>query len=1266
MFLGKSTWQKFFAVLCVASFLATGTGNAQVLVGSQSDTARDLKARNTQGVSSRVSKAFGKPELVGAGRSLGQAVRVGFDQKDIVKVKKKDGTTVDQPRYTNAIAKYDIGPWIRLDSEGRIPDYLVAAVNAKLREYRAEGKIKGIVVQDFAGSDLKIHVTHNYGLYNASVHRLIYNAVIEGLKAAQAKGDYQIADGVDIFALSYEDQIRAFSVRANDDSKLERDAESVAVADFVGADIGAVNIKLLAEFGDLGATPLTMLTGSKARGFRFVVRKVDDILNGNFDGPEFEFEISSAKLDPKTGEILIPSRHEKKELQTLIAQSNDYAVVAVYPVEGGALNPEEPIAQVVFQPVFGSDGKKRNINPSIVYRLQSGAPPVGGTAMSVHDVNFVPGGENGEYFVATRPATLEEARKRPAKGTAHSLYTGYQSYGDGNIPGVLDHVGMNPFFVSHERALALKLARVMADEDEGMGNDQPYLTPLAAEERVHSLRRDQDASFIRAPKESEDDPMLGRFEAQIGSGELVSTTVDKADMGGEWGHTKVPPLFAAIILASLQEAVEQGKITDSGLVGRISKLRVGDIENTGIGDDSYLLLLGDRSKGAQVVHELSFRAFTITYLFASIGDRLGDHKKYYGTAQDYQGVEAKAAIADPFGYSKLTARFFEILAGLIPENEIKLGTLEKVQRKWQEWEGGDKTVTLTRSLQGNVSEQGIGSARYAIKPSVERNFTVIAGDKMGPPAFNRMMKYAAASALNSGKFSNGVVFEIWDLKAFDENGGIAYKDIPVSYEDAKRMEIADKNDKKFSAAELSFFRDVAYQNQSSLNQNLNSSDKAKLDAILKKWGYVPSRRIFLDAERDRDAISTYLADSDRFNIKRMWSKNSPAWNISNPQQFLDRPLAELSVTRLGILTGGEYVGKDDPVIIGNSEFLRFALDFLRDRANIIQGDMNGSHWLWAIVVPKEFAVATKQSAPILSAFKYQVSPDGTRVESVEDLGASSEFDAHRERAAEFNALFTKAQLGGENRPLLTSTDTVEGSYDVKTSVDAMLRDNSPFLVKNKKNKDGSPRKPSGNIMKAVYEKAKDAASLGKKVKLPGLSVEDLSKLSEALESAAISQAPSRVATTQVRGAFGGTPAQQVKIGVILSREVAFDEGGAALLPLLRNAFGSDTPILVMATNETERGIIEAINKDLGPQDQILVSNPNESVHLAAERLREKYNVGQVRYVAAGGAVETAAYRNYGIDVVNVNQSQLDQLAGRMGVDKLQDEIQAIIIASQSA
>ena len=80
-------------------------------------------------------------------------------------------------------------------------------------------------------------------------------------------------------------------------------------------------------------------------------------------------------------------------------------------------------------------------------------------------------------------------------------------------------------------------------------------------------------------------------------------------------------------------------------------------------------------------------------------------------------------------------------------------------------------------------------------------------------------------------------------------------------------------------------------------------------------GYVPSKRIFLDAQEDREAVIRYLADSDRYNIKHVWAKKSADWDINNPIQHLDRPLLGASVTRLGILTGGEYVGKDDPVII---------------------------------------------------------------------------------------------------------------------------------------------------------------------------------------------------------------------------------------------------------------------------------------------------------------------------------------------------------------
>jgi len=743
----------------------------------------------------------------------------------------------------------------------------------------------------------------------------------------------------------------------------------------------------------------------------------------------------------------IPGINETVKLLALASQPNDYQITAVYPVEGGALPANEPVATVIYQPVF-ADGKQRTLNPTIIYRSQSGADAVGGIASIAFDVNFVPGGQNGEYFVATYPATLIEARQRPdsKKGIGYFVAYGYQSRKGGEIPkeGYEDLVAQNYPAYNPERKLAIKLGEIMASH----GDAQPFLSPQAAEARVEHIREEQEALFTVAPKESDRDPLLDPIEQRIVDEGWVVVGDDKADMGGVLGHTRVPEYMVAVYKATLQEAVQFGipikgadgketviRLTDGNTFGIIDdQNRVNDRENKGVGDDGHIVMLGDNSIYGSLSHQLSFLAFTRAYHYAAVLS-----KQPYGLGQDYQGPEAKNAKVNPELYSHYTENYFKLLRKYLSESELipqrfplnplksnekfvpgetpvtdEIAGLDLVRSRWENWQKTGKGTELAEPFSGNVTQQGIGSARYAFNPKEERTFDDLAGDKMGPPAFNLLIQDSVFAAADSGQFKNGLVLEIWDLKAFP--AGV-------------------------------------------------TADNATPEQLKE----IPTKRILLDAQKDRELVKKYLADSDRFNVRNIWSKKSEGWDINRPQDFLDRVLASSSVTRLGILTGGEYVGKDDPLIIGNSRLLSFFHEFLRTRPLIVQGDMNGSHWPWAVPTSLENAVATNRSNPVLVAVRYTVSEDGKKLIGVEDIFGRKEYDEIRELAYDFNSLFPKAQLG-QFEPHGTNRKTVEGSYELAKILKELNKSDSPFLVKNKKA--AAPNRawpePAANRINEVY------------------------------------------------------------------------------------------------------------------------------------------------------------------------------------------------------
>jgi fructose 1,6-bisphosphatase len=954
--------------------------------------------------------------------------------------------------FTNDYQGYRIDNLLAKPLE-QIPDAVVNAIRAELNQDIADKKILSAVVKDFSGTDIDIHVTHKYGQLNAAVQKVILEAMKAGLLEAKRLG--LLKQNINVASMSLSDLARALRTKYGTHSITERGAEAVVMAKIIGAGIGASNIKLFHQFFIPGSTPLQKLgyvprvdlsKGDKlpVRGFRALVRKTEDVLKGNFDGPKWQFEFSAelTVINKDKTVTFYPSKNESIQALALASQPNDFLITDIYTVEGSTVTSAEPLVSVVYQPVYGEEGKLRTLNPTFISRSQSGADAVAGIAKMFYDVNFVPGGPKGEHFVATRPVTLEEARRALKEGVAHVVVYGWQSKLGGVIPreegGIIDHVAANPPALEPQRNLADKLALVMTTHKD----EQPYLAAFATQQQVAALREAQAHLFKHAPKEVDIDPVMNELEKKVASGEFLSVTDDKADMGGKLGHNYPPEYMSAINRATVIEAIEQGQLSDGNIIGFIDKGRLKRGTTPAVGDDSHILMLGDKSRNSANGHQLSFTSFTRGYLFAVV-----NKEKPYGLGQDYQGKEAKQAKANPYFYSRLTERFFEILRQVMPEDY--LAGVEKMYAGWKEWQKTGGTVQLPEPFSGNVSQQGIGTARYLVDiAGGERNFGILAGDKMGPPALNRVIREGVDAALNAGKFKNGLVYEIWDSKAFDEHGNIPLDKLPGSYADIADTvnELKDEEGKPITA-EQDFVKDC--YKDGLLRKDLSPADKQKLAELLRKAGYVPTERIYLDAQKDKEAIKLYLADSDRFNIKQVWDKKTAEWDINRPQVYLNRLVLGSSVTRLGILSGGEYIGKDDPVMVGNIILMEYIWAFLKDNPLIIQGDMNGSHWLAAIPTAFKFAVATTESHPLLVGLKYTLSADGKSLARVEDIFDSTKYDPIRTKMFQFNLDFIKAQLGGQFEPYGTNWRTVEASYPLARLLKELQSPNSPFLVNNK-------------------------------------------------------------------------------------------------------------------------------------------------------------------------------------------------------------------------
>ncbi|MDD5347431.1 MAG: fructose 1,6-bisphosphatase, partial [Candidatus Omnitrophica bacterium] len=609
----------------------------------------------------------------------------------------------------------------------------------------------------------------------------------------------------------------------------------------------------------------------------------------------------------------------------------------------------------------------------------------------------------------------------------------------------------------YRELLAKFLASVMRDHPK----DQPYVTPKAAQEQVAPIRKAQSDLFIAVPKESHPDPFMAEVEGKILKGIYKRITDIKADMGGLWGHTKVPVEMLAVYAASLRAASEAGPLEAAYILGYLKEGRLNEMMN-GVGDDGHLLMLNDRSLGSKFTNDLAFTAFIRAYLFFTV-----NNIDLYGLAQDMAGDEAKEAMKNPYLYAKLDERFFELLKEEMPEDRLKL--VDTMYEGWQNWQKSGATVVLEKGFSGNVSGQGMGTADVIVDIAAgERGFTVVAGDKLGPAGMNRQQREGMYAALKAAadyrkgkkikdpvlrewakqaaeKYANGLAVEIHDAKAFDESENIPTEEIPQLLEDIKFTvsQLKDKAEQDFVGA--------AYKD-GVLRTDLSEKDKTRVSDLLKKAGLVPNRRIFLDAELDRENIELYLQDSDRFNIKRIWVKKvaGPVMikTVEDARRILLKPILGSSVTKLGLLAGGEYIGKDDPVSLMDRILGYFVNEFNRKKVSVIQGDMNGSHWVPYICSALKYAVATLVSHPVMVSLDYTISEEG-KIIAVKDIYDSPAYDPIRKKAFAFLEKFKKAQLDGQVEPYGTNVGTVEPAYPLAKAIRELNKPDSPYLVKNK-------------------------------------------------------------------------------------------------------------------------------------------------------------------------------------------------------------------------
>jgi fructose 1,6-bisphosphate aldolase/phosphatase len=358
--------------------------------------------------------------------------------------------------------------------------------------------------------------------------------------------------------------------------------------------------------------------------------------------------------------------------------------------------------------------------------------------------------------------------------------------------------------------------------------------------------------------------------------------------------------------------------------------------------------------------------------------------RWYGLGQDLVGASSAGKKTEEL--AGLTPRFLAMLPEYLPEPERRrFGELRAAFDAWRTGAGEGRTPAPP--FAGNVSGQGPGFAELPLPRAVPVGLLAI--DKAGPAAFN---------------------LPVWEaLRRCHADGTLA--------------------------------------------RSLQGTDSKGI--VVEIWDVERHRRVFLDFEAEAALAQRLLGATDKFNIKRIWTRRAP-WDPARSVPTEGRPSGEIlgdillaaSTEKLAVISGGEYLGKDDPVLLAVEPLANGLNLFLRDRFYMTQGDGRGSHNMFPTPLAFGEAIATVNSRAVSVSAMLSFDARG-EIRGVRDVFADPAYDEARERAFRLNKAIWDAH-GGNFSPVGVGASKVEKSYPLAKMIARITAPGSPFEATRRK------------------------------------------------------------------------------------------------------------------------------------------------------------------------------------------------------------------------
>lgn len=243
-------------------------------------------------------------------------------------------------KITMTAIKADVGS---IGGHTRPSDRMLKEVGSVIDE---RGISSGLLIDryiGYTGDDIHILMTHTRGVGNESVHKLAFDAFMQGTETARAEGMY--GAGQDLLKTAFSGNVRGMGPAVAEMEIEERPAEAVALITADKTEPGAFNHPFYRLFCDPAANTGLLLNPSLTRGVEFRIMDVETGKTASLHTPEEIFVIAAALMYP--GRYVVESVRTK-DGQPIVSATTD----RLHNIAGTYVGKDDPAALMRMQKDF--------------------------------------------------------------------------------------------------------------------------------------------------------------------------------------------------------------------------------------------------------------------------------------------------------------------------------------------------------------------------------------------------------------------------------------------------------------------------------------------------------------------------------------------------------------------------------------------------------------------------------------------------------------------------------------------------------------------------------------------------------------------------------------------------------------------------------------------------------------------------------------------------------------------------------------------------